>query len=387
MAATPPVSVVVPTFQRRERVTRAIRSVIEQTFDDWELIVVDDGSTDGTGEAVAALRDPRLYYHWQPNGGLGAARNAGLRLARGPVVAFLDSDDRWRSDHLALVTEVFRRHPDALLVTTNPRWLLRGSDPPDRARLIDPLPLCFLGNFVGCPSAVAVQRDPVRRIGGFDEAIEVAEDDDLWYRLAAHGPFALLQHRTVLRTRGADSTGARGRREAIYPAVLERVAERGLDEARRARGEGSGLIAGAEGRLALARSFRALAEGNETRLRSELARACTLLPELNREPGALFAAVRRLLPESESRIGRLGYYRAAAAAWPDQRADTALALHGLALACALRGGRFATGARELRRLHVPSAARMFASRRGEVFEFWRRWFRQGPDIVRLLRRT
>jgi hypothetical protein len=303
------------------------------------------------------------------------------------VAAFLDSDDLWRSDHLALVVEVFRRHPEALLVTTNPRWHLGGSEPPERARLIDPLPLCFLGNFVGCPSAVAVKQDAVLAIGGFDETMVVAEDDDLWYRLAAHGRFALLHHRTILRTHGADSMGARGRREGLYPSALERVAERGLDEVRRARGESSELVGGAKGRLAFARSLRALAGGDELRLRSELAAACALLPALNREPGALFAAIGRLLPESPSRVGRLGYYRTAAAAWPDQRADTALVLHALAAACALRAGRFATAASELRGLHVPSAGRMVAARHREVCEFWGRWLRQGPDLVRRLRRT
>ncbi len=78
---TPTVSVVIPTYQRRDDVLRAVESVLAQSFEDFEVIVVDDGSTDGTAEALAGL-DPRLRYVWHENRGTGAARNAGLRLAR-----------------------------------------------------------------------------------------------------------------------------------------------------------------------------------------------------------------------------------------------------------------------------------------------------------------
>jgi glycosyltransferase involved in cell wall biosynthesis len=90
------VSVVIPTYQRRRFVVRAVESVLGQTVQDSEAIVVDEGSTDGTAEALAGL-DPRVYHVWQENRGVSAARNAGIRLARAPIVAFLDSDDRWRA--------------------------------------------------------------------------------------------------------------------------------------------------------------------------------------------------------------------------------------------------------------------------------------------------
>src|SRR5689334_25256855 len=95
--ATPPtsVSVVLPTYERREQVVRAVESVLRQTYRDFELIVVDDGSTDGTEAALRRLGDG-LRYVRRENGGTGAARNTGTELARGAVVAFLDSDDEWR---------------------------------------------------------------------------------------------------------------------------------------------------------------------------------------------------------------------------------------------------------------------------------------------------
>src|ERR687897_810012 len=118
MPETTCVSVILPTFQRRELASRALASVLAQTYDNFEVIVSDDGSTDGTAEAVASLRDPRIRYAWQPNQGVAAARNAGLRLARGATVAFLDSDDRWLPEHLEVVTAALDRHAEAVLAST-----------------------------------------------------------------------------------------------------------------------------------------------------------------------------------------------------------------------------------------------------------------------------
>ena len=127
-----------PTYQRREWVCRAVRSVFAQRYTDWELIVVDDGSTDGTEEALQAF-GPRLRYLWQENRGVSAARNAGLRLARGEIVAFLDSDDTWLPDHLETVVAMLEREPEAALVSTCPRYQIRGRDEVAATCLVDPL--------------------------------------------------------------------------------------------------------------------------------------------------------------------------------------------------------------------------------------------------------
>ena len=95
----PAVSVVIPTYNRRRRVERAVASVLEQTFGDFELLVVDDGSEDGTEGSLAGL-DSRLRYLRQANKGPASARNTGIRNSGAPVVAFLDADNRWRPDHL-----------------------------------------------------------------------------------------------------------------------------------------------------------------------------------------------------------------------------------------------------------------------------------------------
>jgi hypothetical protein len=109
--AWPRVSVVMPTFNRRDTILRAIDSVRAQTLEDWELLVVDDGSTDGTKDAVVGL-DRRLRLIVQDNTGVAGARNAALASARGQLIAFLDSDDAWTPHHLALASAFFEQHPD-----------------------------------------------------------------------------------------------------------------------------------------------------------------------------------------------------------------------------------------------------------------------------------
>src|SRR5512144_325229 len=94
VGGTPAISIILPTFNRRDTIARAIDSIRQQTFPDWELIVIDDGSTDGTAEAIAGL-DPRLRVVRQENQGCYAARNTGLGVARGRLITFMDSDDAW----------------------------------------------------------------------------------------------------------------------------------------------------------------------------------------------------------------------------------------------------------------------------------------------------
>lgn len=115
--ASPEVSIILPTFNRLDVIGRAVASVILQTHADWELIVVDDGSTDGTLERLQGL-DPRLRLLRQPNQGVYGARNTGLAAARGRWITFLDSDDAWMPHFLALTTAFLRAHPDRRWVST-----------------------------------------------------------------------------------------------------------------------------------------------------------------------------------------------------------------------------------------------------------------------------
>ncbi len=116
----PKVSVIIPTYNRARYITRAIDSVLAQTYKDWELIIVDDGSTDNTRDVVEPyLKDKRIRYVWQENRGVSAARNKGLDLAQGEYIAFLDSDDFYLPEKLMHSIEILDKYSNVVLVSSN----------------------------------------------------------------------------------------------------------------------------------------------------------------------------------------------------------------------------------------------------------------------------
>ena len=277
---SPRVSVVIPTYERRDYVRRAVASVLAQSIQDFELIVVDDGSTDGTGSTVDGL-DDRIRYEWQENGGVSSARNAGIRLARGNLVAFLDSDDQWLPDHLAVVIDVLSGHPEAVLCSTSPRFDAGGRQPSSRAEIVDLLPLLFVENVVGAPSGVVVRRTALLEAGGFDERLAVMEGWELWLRLARLGPFALLRRRTFVFQATRGSLTERSSRSGEYQRAMDIVAASAAAVAADSGcSDGSDLRVRARGLGAYFEAQHALARGDDTAAAAALADACERLPEL-----------------------------------------------------------------------------------------------------------
>ena len=190
----PKVSVVVPTYNSARFLGKAIQSVLDQTFQDWELIVVDDGSTDNTREVVAAFQDPRIHYVHQENRGAAAALNAGIRLGRGAYVAFLGADDRWLAEKLALQVaqldnlplEVGLVYSDLHLLDLEDDTILGrflGGREPPRGRVLSQL-VRTEGSFLH-PCASLIRREVFEKVGVFDEGLKTHEDWDLWIRIAA----------------------------------------------------------------------------------------------------------------------------------------------------------------------------------------------------------
>ncbi|HJQ84975.1 MAG TPA: glycosyltransferase, partial [Candidatus Binatia bacterium] len=196
-ADAPRVSVVIPLYNLGRWVGDAIESVLGQTVPaaEIETIVVDDGSTDGGGDVVRRY-EPRVRYARQENRGVSAARNAGLRLARGAFVTFLDADDRFRPEMLAAQLACFAARPEVGVVYTGYRHI-------DAAGAVvgengwardegDVLPRLALGNLIH-PHLALVRRTVVERTGGFDEALSGTADWDLWLRIARMGvPWACV---------------------------------------------------------------------------------------------------------------------------------------------------------------------------------------------------
>jgi glycosyltransferase involved in cell wall biosynthesis len=332
----PAVSVIIPTYQRRHYVSRAVQSVLRQTFTDFELIVVDDGSSDGTAEALGRYGDG-IRYRWQPNGGLSAARNAGIGLARGDIVAFLDSDDQFLPDHLAVVTEALARHPEAVLVSTCPRSHVAGREKARDARLVDALPLSLLDHVAGLVDCIAVRREDLVALGGFNEEMRVAQDVELWLRLAARGPFSFVQRRTVVRQYTQGSLEELGGERGDYLHDLDVIARTGIYEVGRLqRADRRELAARAEGKARYVAALGALVRRDETAVHTALRDACRALPELAHECALVAKRLELLSPK---RGERAYHFATVARLWPDPTAETALFLRGRAIIASFLAGR------------------------------------------------
>lgn len=220
----PAVSVVVPTFNRAQLLGEAIDSILRQTFADFELIVVDDGSNDDTGARVAAIDDPRIRYVLQPHGGISSAMNNGIRAARGDLIARLDSDDRWRPEMLATLVPLLQQHPEAAVaygkgqaMDESGRLLAHqqggpGRFPGDSFRSI-------VYDDCTCNIAIVARRACLEEAGLYDEDLGANEDWDLWLRVARRHPFVFVD-RVLVHFRWHDGN-LTGLSSPQFGAVLE----------------------------------------------------------------------------------------------------------------------------------------------------------------------
>lgn len=233
----PGVSVVIATYNYGRYLAGALDSVLGQTVGDFEVVVVDDGSTDDTAEVVRPyLRDGRIRYHRTAHVGAWAARNQGVRLARAPLLAFLDSDDLWLPYKLERQLALFEADPDLGVVCSYRRlmdedgWELEYEQPPCCRGWV--LPHILFRNYI-CFSSSIVRREVFDRIGLFDERLAVAGDYDLWLRTARHYRFDYVAEPLVLyRTGHANLSRRRLERVRTAGFILRRF----LD-GRGARGE------------------------------------------------------------------------------------------------------------------------------------------------------
>lgn len=188
-------SVIIPTFNRRRLLARALESVVAQQGVAFEVLVIDDGSSDGTREMVAR-EFPSVNYFRQENRGPAAARNAGIVKARGKWIAFLDSDDEWLPGKLEAQLRFFSENPDYRVCQTEEIWIRRGKrvNPMKKHRKTGGwifercLALCLIS-----PSAVMIRRDVFDSAGVFDESFPACEDYELWLRITARFPIGFIE--------------------------------------------------------------------------------------------------------------------------------------------------------------------------------------------------
>ena len=200
----PLISVIIPTYNRQGFLLQAVESVFKQTFSDYELIVIDDGSTDGTGEGLKPYEN-RLQYIYRENRGVSAARNTGLQAARGDWIAFLDSDDYWLPAKLETQVRFFAENPRALICQTEEIWIRHGRrvNPHKKHRKFSGD--IFSPSLIRCivsPSAVMIRREFLNQTGPFDESLPACEDYDLWLRISCRFPVFLIEEPLVVKQGG-----------------------------------------------------------------------------------------------------------------------------------------------------------------------------------------
>jgi len=208
----PQVSVIIPTYNRGWSIKEAIDSVLAQDYTEFELIVVDDGSTDHTSDVLDSYGDD-IKVLSQKNKGVSAARNRGIAEASGKFIAFLDSDDLWLPQKLTLQIEFINQTPDALICQTEEVWIRNGLRVNPKKRHKKPSGMIFKPSLELClvsPSAVMIQRSLLDRVGGFDETLPACEDYDLWLRISCRFPVHLIDAPLIIKRGGHDDQLSRG---------------------------------------------------------------------------------------------------------------------------------------------------------------------------------
>lgn len=197
--SAPRVSILTPVYNGERYIAQAIESARAQTFQDFELIIVNDGSTDNSSEVIRPyLTDPRIRYLEQRNGGVAAARNAALRVAKGQYIGFLDQDDLWLPEKLKLQVQYLDDHPDVGLVHANQSYI--DSDGRHKRIHFDDgftkvSGWCFRDQFIKNRIAVLTvlaRKSVLDRIGPLNETIPGGDDYEMWLRISKHFPIGHL---------------------------------------------------------------------------------------------------------------------------------------------------------------------------------------------------
>lgn len=229
MARTFLVSTIIPTYNRVDLVQRAIDSALAQTRPVDEIVVVDDGSTDGTGDVLRSRYGDAIQYHWQANAGVSAARNRGMALARGDYFALLDSDDIWLPDKTRVQAAFLDAHPHIGMVLCDVARVDADGAPIDVFRRRDAIPrdgwvlADVLMNPALAPASAMFRREVYAQTGGFDTTLRTAEDIDFHLRVARQWQIGVVETTLVEAMRGHDGLSAEPGTYDDYVRVVERA--------------------------------------------------------------------------------------------------------------------------------------------------------------------
>jgi glycosyltransferase involved in cell wall biosynthesis len=208
----PRISVIIPTYNRANYILKAIDSALNQSFNDLDVIAVDDGSTDNTKDIIFPYLN-KIKYIQKANEGAASARNTGIENASGEWIAFLDSDDFWEPDHLEKVIERQEQNQQADLVYTGKRWVDRSGLPIKNPPIQNDFPEgwifrdLFRHNYISSCSCVLAKRSLLVKLGGFNlmPVFRISEDYDLWLRIAANSYISAVPEPSVNYRRHEDN--------------------------------------------------------------------------------------------------------------------------------------------------------------------------------------
>lgn len=227
---SPAVSVVMPVFNVSPFVRLAVESVLKQTFADFEMVVVDDGSTDGTVDALQSIVDSRVRIVEQKNAGSSAARNTGAQRTRAPYLAFIDGDDLWSQQKLAIHVEFLERHPEVDLTFSHSAIINEKGAPLGRfsrpVRGYISFRELLIQNVVHNGSAVVARRKALEEAGYFDTTLRSAVDHDLWLRVAlsrSNNVYCIPQVLTFYRMREGQITKDWRRMQQSWETLIEKM--------------------------------------------------------------------------------------------------------------------------------------------------------------------
>lgn len=226
----PEITVIIPAYNSEKTIIQTINSVRNQTFTNWELIIINDGSQDATLEIISKIQDCRLKIFSFENAGANVSRNRGLKYAVGNFVSFLDADDLWTPEKLASQLEALQTNPQAAVayswtncIDEKGEFLRRGSYIAATGNIYSQL---LLTNFLENGSNPLMRKEAVIAVGGFDESLTAGQDWDMYLRLAANYHFVAVPSPQILYRISANSLSTNlVRQEAACLIVIERAFE------------------------------------------------------------------------------------------------------------------------------------------------------------------
>lgn len=224
----PIVSVILPTFNRADLVLESIHSILGQSYKNYELIVIDDGSVDNTREQLSPLvKEGLLKYAYQENSGLPAARNHGIRLAKGSLITFLDSDDLYLPEKLEKQAAFFEEHPEAQMLQC---WFSKFNEQSEDLGVRDTSwfegqiypDILMQWSVLMAVSCVMMRREVLDKVGPFNESLLWGEDLDLWRRVARHFPYHMIPESLVkVRVHASNMSSDKSQGAKHFAVVLE----------------------------------------------------------------------------------------------------------------------------------------------------------------------